>query len=219
MSNKTYAEITANLQSWLEDDDSEFAGSIDDIINLGEMRLWRDLDLALFSSTDTVSTAVNTGFVTKPSTDAEMVAFDHIYYDDGNKRTFLELRSSDYVRDMQSPNKLGSPRYYAEENETTWLIAPTPDGAYVLNCRGTTRPTQLSAMQTTTWLSLHQDDILFYACLAESEMFLKGDDRIAVWKQEYLERLPLAKKETANLMQSRYQLTPLHVPGVPTTQR
>ena len=56
MSNKTYAEITANLQAWMEDDDTEFVGAIDDLINLGEMRLWRDLDLGIFTSEDSTPT-------------------------------------------------------------------------------------------------------------------------------------------------------------------
>ena len=56
MSNKTWTELTDNLQAWLEDDDDEFTASIDEVVNLGEMRLWRDLDLGIFSSTDTTPT-------------------------------------------------------------------------------------------------------------------------------------------------------------------
>jgi len=219
VSNKTYAELSANLQAWLEDDDAEFLGSIDEVINLGEMRLWRDLDLSIFTSEDTAATAIGVATVTKPVTDTELVAWQSIYYDNAGERVYLELRSTDYVRDHQTVGQTAPPKYYAETNELNWLLSPVPDAIYTLNARGVTRPTRLSAGNTTTWLSLHQDDMLFKACLAEAEGFLKSDDRAPMWLQQYVEALPLAKRETYELLNQRYNLTPLEVPAVPTTQR
>jgi hypothetical protein len=219
MSNKTYAELSANLQAWLEDDDADFTANIDDIINLGEMRLWRDLDLSIFTSEDTAATTASQATVTKPTTDTELVTWDSIYYDSGGERTFLELRSTDFVRDHQVIGATSAPKYYAETSETDWLLSPIPDGTYTLNARGVTRPTRLSAGNTTTWLSLHQDDLLFKACLAEAESFLKSDDRQQIWAQQYAEALPLAKRETYELLNQQYNLTPLEMPAVPTTQR
>ena len=219
MSNKTYAELSANLQAWLEDDDAEFVGSIDEVINLGEMRLWRDLDLSIFTSEDTAATAASQATVTKPVTDTELVTWQSIYYDNAGERTFLELRSSDFVRDHQVIGATAPPKYYAETSETDWLLSPIPDAIYTLNARGVTRPTRLSAGNTTTWLSLHQDDMLFKACLAEAESFLKADDRAPMWMEQYVNALPLAKRETYELLNQRYNLTPLEVPAVPTTQR
>jgi hypothetical protein len=219
MSNKTYTELSDNLQAWLEDDDLEFQGSIDDLINLGEMRCWRDLDLSIFTSEDTAATAIGTETVTKPTTDTELVVFQSIYYDNAGERTFLELRSTDYVRDHQVIGATAPPKYYAEQTETDWLLSPIPDAIYTLTARGVTRPTRLSVGNPTTWLSLHQDDLLFKACLAESEKFLKSDDRVEMWKTDYTETLVLAKRETYELLNQRYNLTPMEVPATPTNQR
>jgi hypothetical protein len=219
MSNKTYAELSANLQAWLEDDDAEFTGSIDEVINLGEMRLWRDLDLSIFTSEDTATTTASQATVAKPTTDTELVTWQSIYYDNAGVRTFLELRSTDFVRDHQTVGATAPPKYYAETSDADWLLSPIPDNTYTLNARGVTRPTRLSAGNTTTWLSLHQDDMLFKACLAEAEGFLKSDDRLPMWMQQYVDALPLAKRETYELLNQRYNLTPLEVPAVPTTQR
>ena len=215
----THTLLTAKLQQWLEDDDTEFSASIDDIINLGELRLWRDLDLAIFTSTDSTTTAVSTDTLTKPTSDAELVTWQSLYYDNGDKRVRLELRSYEYVRDYQTPTSLGPPRYYAELSDTQWLLAPTPDAIYVVESRGLTRPTKLSSGNQTTWLSKHQDDLLFKACLAEAEGMLKGDDRRSMWQEDYVTALPLAKRETYEMLNARYNLTPLEVPAVPTTQR
>lgn len=219
MSNKTYSELSTNLQNWLEDDDAEFVGSIDEVINLGEMRLWRDLDLSIFTSESTATTAASTETLTKPVADTELVTWQSLWYDNSGERVFLELRSVDFVRDYQTPGATAAPRYYAELDETDWALAPIPDAIYTVNTRGTTRPTRLSAMNTTTWLSLHQDDMLFKACLAEAEGFLKSDDRVPMWAEQYVNALPLAKRETYTMLQERYNLTPLEVPAVPTNQR
>ena len=219
MSQITYAELTQKLQDWLEDDDAEFVGVIDDVINLGEMRLWRDLDLSIFTSEDTAPTSNGVATVTKPTTDPQLVSWQSIYYDNAGERTFLELRSTDFVRDHQVIGATAPPKYYAEQTETDWLLSPIPDAIYTLNARGVTRPTRLSGTQTTTWLSTHQDDILFKACLAEAEGFLKSDDRVPMWTEQYVAALPLAKRETYELLNQRYNLTPLEVPAVPTNQR
>jgi len=219
MSNMTYTELSDKLQAWLEDDDAEFTGSIDDVINLGEMRLWRDLDLSIFTSEDTADTASGAETVTKPVTDAELVVTQSIFYDSAGERTWLELRSTDFVRDHQTVGQTAPPKYYSEQTETDWLLSPIPDAIYTLTARGVTRPTRLSVGNATTWLSLHQDDMLFKACLAEAEGFLKSDDRAPMWMEQYTAELPMAKRETYELLNQRYNLTPLEAPAVPTTQR
>lgn len=223
MSNMTYAELVAKLQAWEEDDDLEFQSSIDDIINLGEMRLWRDLDLGIFTSEDTTPTVQSNELLLKPVTDTELVSFQSLWYDNAGVRTFLELRSPDWIRDYQNPAAEGAPRFYCELEEDNWAVAPIPDAVYTINTRGTTRPTRLGdgtgGTATTTWLSLHQSDLLFKACMVESEGFLKSDDRIEMWKTQYTELLPVAKRETYTLLQQRYNLTPMEVPAAPTNQR
>jgi len=224
MSNKTYAELETNLQAFLEDDDAEFQASIPEIINLGQMRLWRDLDLSIFTSEDTTPTVASNELLAKPVADTEVVSFQSLWFDfdpgTGTQRYWLELRSTDFVRDYQKPGATGIPKYYAEIDQDNWALAPIPDAIYTVNTRGTTRLEPLdSVTNTTNWLSLHMDDILFKACLAESEKFLKSDDRVELWKADYVEALPLAKRETYTLLQERYNLTPLEVPAVPTNQR
>ena len=215
----TYAELSAKLQAWEEDDDLEFQASIDDIINLGEMRLWRDLDLGIFTSEDSTPTVQSSELLLKPVADTELVSFQSLWYDSAGERTFLELRSPDWIRDYQNPAAEAAPRFYCELSEANWAIAPIPDAIYTINTRGTTRPDRLAVGNTTTWLSLHQGDLLFKACLAEAEGFLKSDDRVELWKTQYIELLPIAKRETYTLLQQRYNLTPLEVPASPTNQR
>lgn len=214
----TYTLLSADLQGWLEDDDAEFEGSIDKVIELGELRLLRDLHLSIFHTVDTAATVSGTATLTKPTTDASVIAFDSLWYGTAPNTVFLELRSHDFVRDYISGTN-GPPKYYAELSETEWLLGPVPDAIYTVNTRGIARPDGLSSGQATTWLSTHASDILLKACLAEAEGFLKSDDRKPIWEEDYGQRLLNAKREIYTLLGQAYNLSPLEVPAQPTNAR
>lgn len=215
---RTYTQLVQDLQDWIEDDDTEFVAAIPRIINLGELRVLKDLDLGIFKEDQTAPTVASQEFVTYPATTLQLVAWKSLYYDNAGERVWLELRGSDYVRDYQVPSSTGAPKYYAEENGQ-WLLAPIPDAIYTINGRALVRPTPLSAINDTNWVGDTVDELLFKACLSESEQFLKSDDRVALWKQEYQELLPTTKRDVYTLLGEHYQLTPLEAPGVPTIGR
>jgi hypothetical protein len=208
----TYASLTQALQDWLEDDDDEFVAAIPEIIQLGETRLTRDLDLAMFSAVEDVPIVVSDAVVTKPAIEA--VSYQSIGYEFAGRYHWLELRGDDFVRDYSvGPEEL--PRYYSELDEESWRIAPVTSQNLTLEVRYTVRPAGLGVLTPTTWLSTYAGDLLLKACLAESERFLKSDDRVAVWEQDYAGLLPAARQETYALLKSqfpRFNMTPMPQP-------
>lgn len=205
----TYDDLFAGIQAWMEDDDTELQASIPAIIALGETRLARDLDLELFRRTDSTTTlVVGTVVVPKPviAPPDILIATKDIYLDSAGlaRPTFLEQRSYQYVRSYSTAQAV--PKFFAELSETEWLISPAPDNTYRLNARYISRPPGLSPTNASNWLSENTPDILLKACLAESEMFLKGDERIAIWKQEYAMLLPIVKRELYNLYGEQYDM-------------
>lgn len=219
MTHITYTEMVAQVQAWLEDDDAEFTASVDDVIQLGETRTLRDLDLTIFSTEDTTPTVSSQDFVPKPISVQDVLNWQSIYYDNAGTRVWLELRSSNFVRDHQTPSLTGPPVYYAEHTDLRWLLSPVPDAIYTLNARGITRPDGLSVTTANTWLGDNASDLLFKAILAEAEGFLKSDDRKPMWEEDYLGNLPVVKRELYELLGQHYNLTPLEVPAVATNQR
>lgn len=202
----TATEITAKLQQMLEDDDAEFQGSIPDIINLGEVRVLRDLDLSLFDKTATSPTVQTQETVAKPVgyTGDYVLGLRSLSFVSGGRTYWLEQKSADFIRDYLTSTE-AMPRYYAEADEANWLVAPLPDAVYTLTARWVSRPAPLVVTANeTNWLSNNVGDLLFKACLAESEEFLKSDDRIAVWKTDYAELLPRVKRELYGVINTRY---------------
>jgi len=200
-------QLTADLQAWMEDDGTEFAGSIPEVINLGELRLARDLDLSIFRATETTPTVQGVSAVVKPAGyAANQLGAQSISFESGasSARTFLELRSYEWIEDYLTTAE-GAPQYYAEPDETNFIVAPLPDTVYTLTVRYIIRPAALVVTTNeTNWLSDNVGDLLFKACLAEAEKFLKSDDRIPIWEQDYASLIPASKRELYDLMAARY---------------
>lgn len=226
----TYTTLTAALQNWLEDDDAEFVGSIPEIIALGEVRLLRDLDFAMFAGEGSVTVAAGTELVTKPGV-APLTLLNYqslsCYPTGGTGPAdhallpWLETRSDEFVRDYNGQYfgaaGHGVPRYYSEASETQWRLAPTPNVEVELTYRFTARPDGLSDLVPETWLSVNVPDVLLKACLAESERFLKSDDRIPIWEQDYASLLQSAREESYSLLRAQYPR--LNIVPMPSPQR
>ena len=191
----TYTTLKAALVSFTEDAGTEFASAVDTIIPLGEDQVLRDLDLELFDVTATTAFSAATATLTKPT---GFLALRTLHYTDANSQEQLLLpKSWEFVKDYwpTSSTTTASPKYFADYSDTAWYIAGTPSGTNVVTVRYIKRPTGLSATTATTWLGTNVGDLLFYACLSVSEQYLKADGRVALWRQEYTDRLTGARRE------------------------
>jgi len=81
------------------------------------------------------------------------------------------------------------PRYYANFNETTWFVAPTPNTTYAINIAYYSQGTSITAgssTTSTTYISTFAQDLLLYGSLVETYKYLKGpDNMIQVYEQSY----------------------------------
>lgn len=69
----------------------------------------------------------------------------------------------------------GVPSFFAMQTDTTVVVAPTPDAAYLFAAIGPVRPAALSASNTTTWISQNIPDVF----IAASMVFGQG------WQQNF----------------------------------
>lgn len=195
----TYTTLKAAIVDLTEDDGSEFAAFLDTIIALGETRLLKDLNLDMW---DTVTTGAfgNTGtatdrLVTRPA-DALVVRSFH-YIDASGNRQLLEPRSYEFCVDYwpKFTTTTSAPKYFTSYTETQWMVVGTPAGGLSYEIRAMVRPAGLSGSVSTTWLSTNVPDALLWACLVESEQWLKADERIPVWQSRYADAVRSALKE------------------------
>lgn len=196
----TFDTLKTALVDWSEDSFSDFADEIPDIIALAETRCLRELDLELFDTTDTSkSTAIG-----DPELDLadDGIVLRSLYVNDA----LVLPRAESYVNYYDGLVSTGQPLYWCQHAETSVLLAPTPDAVYSTRQRVMKRPAGLSASTTTTWLSTHAGDLLFWACMAQAESWAKTTDTgdAAVAEAEYQKLLPAARHELRLLMRRDY---------------
>lgn len=72
-----------------------------------------------------------------------------------------------------------------------FIFGPFPDSAYTVQGTYYQKATALSGTNTTTWMTSNIPDILFAACMAAAQPFLKDDQRTSMWDTIYNNGLEL----------------------------
>ena len=194
----TYAELTQQILDYTETDTNVLTSTItDDFIEHAEMRLFRELDIDVYKKNATATLTSGTAFVTLPGStpsNFSTIRFVAIYSSSGslgdltdNERIVLQKKESSFLSEYW-PNRssTGVPKYYANYDEDSILLAPTPNAAYTIDLEYNALPTGLSSSNTTTWISNNAPRALLYACLVEAFKFLKGPDNLTqMYEQSY----------------------------------
>ena len=169
----TYDELVTNIRNYTEVDSNVFSNSvIDTFITMAENRILRDIDLDVFKQEDTGSLTTDIRFLQAPST---ILTHRYLMVVVDDDRIFLDFRDNSFIREFWSDYTLtGVPKYYAVWDQNTFQVAPTPNQDYTVQMGYIYRPAQLSASNTTTWISINAPEALLYACLIQAYSYTKG---------------------------------------------
>jgi hypothetical protein len=102
------------------------------------------------------------------------------------ERTPVLLRKYEYLREYwPEPATTGVPKYYADYDYTHWLVAPTPAAAYDFEVLYYERVQPLDSSNQTNWFTIYAPQALLYGSLLQAMPFLKNDERMGMWQQQY----------------------------------
>ena len=207
----TYAELVTQIRGYTETDDQVLTSTIvNDFIEHAEHRIFRDVELQDSNVYVNGNTAANNRFVrlpgysatdpTKPTiSDLTNIRYVTIYLDSGNKqRSELVRVDQDFMNEYYDTPEAGQsdkPKYYANWDNDTIILAPTPNAAYTIELAYNALPTGLSSSNTTTWVSNNTPQLLLYACLVEAFMFLKAPDMLNIYALKYKEEVQTLGQE------------------------
>lgn len=177
----TYAEYVATLENLLiyEAGNTEFTQILPSAIEYAENRIYREVDfLAMRTTNATVSTVSGTRTITIPA--AFLVVESICAYSPAGSTiatgTLLPLTavSKEFLQNFwPNATAAGVPSYYAPVSQSSYLIGPTPNGAYLLEIVGVQQPAPLSGTNTTTVISTQVPDLL----IAASMVYMTGYQR------------------------------------------
>jgi hypothetical protein len=193
---KTFSDLKDALLVYCEDDTAEYQAVLPDIIARAQDRVVADLNLELFVSfaAFTITTAVDT--YTRPAG----AKLDSIFYTDGGALTRM---SAEFCKSYPI-TPTGRPKWFGELSSTEIILRPMPDAGYSASAKVMTRPAVLSDSAPTNWVSENSADLLFWACLIESEAFLLAPERINEFKALYAQMLLARGNELRELQRVEY---------------
>jgi|TARA_R100001015_G_C4589546_1_gene145161 hypothetical protein len=221
----TYSELVTQIRDYCEVDSNVFSTTIvNDFIEHAELKIFRQVDFDVFRQYKTASLSASDPFVAMPGATPATFSYVRsvsIFSSSGslggltdNERVFLEKRDQSFINEY-SPNRTstGVPKYYANWDNDTIIVAPAPNAAYTIELAYNAQETGLSSSNTTTWVSNNAPGLLLYACLIEAFKFLKNPNMVSMYSQAYQELItPLAAEQMGRRRREEYKDGVVRIP-------
>lgn len=183
-----YTNLKTSIAAWLAKDN--LTAYIPDFIVIAETRIYSELNTRGMETA--ISETISSGVVAVPSSYKQM---KHLYVD-GSPVKRIFRRGSDWVYEKYPTRSADAkPSFFAREG-SNFIFGPYPDSDYTIKGIYYAKPDNLSDGSPTNWFTTNAPDLLLYGALIAAEPFLKDDERIAVWENEYQKAKSRVEKET-----------------------
>jgi len=209
-----YSELVSNVRDYAEVGSEVLTDSLVNtfIVNI-ENRIQREIDIDAFRKFQFSSFTIGSPFVTVPDDFAferGVQIKDQITKD----RTWLDQRDTTFVDEYNvDRSDTGTPKYYANWDDNTLIVAPTPDAAYEIELWYNKTPDRLSSTNTTTWLSTNAPEILLYGAISEAFSYLKNPPYVQLYEQKYAQAVQnLAQTQMGRKRRDEYADGVLRIP-------
>ena len=183
----TYNELITAVQAAYEDDSQEFLEFLPNALFAAQQRLMREIDRVGLKQNFNITTNIGNRTVAKPA--GYRLSFGAFLFNPvTGEEAVLRHVTDDFIRDYWPRESLtGKPKYYATDyDNTSIIVAPTPDQNYILKLNCIADFTPLSSDNPTNYLSQYCGDALFYATMAEQARFAKDADKATMYDDAYV---------------------------------
>lgn len=184
-----YTQLSAAVQSFLENRGSEFVSQIPTFVKLAEDLIYKTVQIPALRKNASGRFTLGNKYLSLPTDFLSPYSIAAI--SSGTYSYLLPADTSFIAEATQGSN--GMPRYYALFDENSALVGPTPDAAYAVELHYFYRPTSI-VDSGTSWLGDNAESALLYGTLVEAYTYMKGEaDLIQVYKGRYLESIARLK--------------------------
>ena len=179
----TYNSLVENIQTYLERTDQATLDKIPTFIMLAEQVIASQIKFLGNLTVQQSSFIQGTNIVDKPARWHKTVSMNITV---AGKRYPVLLRRYEYLREYwPDPAQESVPKFYCDYDYTHWMIAPTPAAAYNFEVLYYERVQPLDATNQTNWFTVYAPQAMLYGSLLQAMPFLKNDERIPMWQQQY----------------------------------
>ena len=189
----TFTTLKSAIQDYTQNTETTFTSNLTRFILNAEERILKEVELDDFRKNVTGSATQSVKFLTKPT---DFLAPFSLSIVNSSENEFLLYKHVTFVQDFTpDPTTTGVPKYYADWDETTFLLGPTPNANFTAELHYFYRPQSITASDDgTSWLGTNAELALMYASLVEAYTFMKGEpDLLQLYNQRYMEALQTMK--------------------------
>jgi len=190
----TLSSLKTAIQDYSESTETSFVTNLPNFIKTAEERILKTVQLDDFIKNVTGTATASSPYIGSPSDYLSSNSLAVI--DSSSNYNYLQLKHPSFVRDFTpASSTTGLPKYYAEFDENTFIVAPTPDAAYTFELHYFFRPSSLTSAgdSGTTWLSDNAPNALLYGSLTEAMVYLKNYESLPIYEQRFQEAIGLLK--------------------------
>lgn len=187
----TYAELVAAINSYCEN--SFETTDVNTFIDAAEQRIYNSVQLPDLRKNVTGSVTSGNKYLAVPSD--WLATFSLAIVTAAGDYEYLLNKDVNFIREAYpNPNTTGTPAHYAQFDDTTFILGPTPDDDYTAELHFYYYPESI-VTASTTWLGNNFDSALLYGSLLEAYNFLKGEaDVMANYQKRYDEAMAMLKQ-------------------------
>ena len=179
----TYDSLVENIQSYLERTDTATLEKSPLFIMLAEQVIASQIKFLGNLTVNTSTMVATQAIIDKPARWHKTVSMNVVV---AGSRTPVLLRKYEYLREYwPDATKTGIPEYYGDYDYTHWLVAPTPASNYTFEVLYYERIQPLDSTNQSNWFTTYAPQALLYGSLLQAMPFLKNDERMAMWQQNY----------------------------------
>jgi hypothetical protein len=195
-----YAALSANIQAYTENTESNFVAEIPVFVQQAEQRIYNNVQFPSIRKNVTGVMSTSNKYLACP-TDF-LAVYSMAVIDATGAYEYLLNKDVNFIRQaFPQPTDTAIPKYYAlfgpqstNAAELSFILGPTPDANYNVELHYYYYPESI-VTAGTTWLGDNFDSVLLYGSLVEAYTYMKGEaDMMQLYNTKFMEALALAKR-------------------------
>ena len=186
----TFTTLKSAIQDYTQNTESTFVSNLPTLIVQAENRIIKSVELPNFRKNVTGTLTSTNPYLSAPTD--YLYPFSLAVLDSDSNYSYLLNKDVSFIREAYpSASTTGTPKFYAQFDDDTFIVAPSPSSALNIELHYFYKPESITvASSGTTWLGTNATEALLYGSLVEAYTFMKGEpDILAGYENRFKEAL------------------------------
>ena len=186
----TFTTLKTAIQDYTQNTESTFVTNLPTIIVQAENRIIKSVELPNFRKNVTGTLTSGNPYLSTPTD--YLYPFSLAVLDSSNNYDNLLNKDVSFIREAYpTASTTGSPKFYAQFDDDTFIVAPAPDANLTVELHYFYIPESITvASSGTSWLGTNATEALLYSSLVEAYTFMKGEpDILSGYENRFKEAL------------------------------